>query len=172
MNIFSFGVEFSSEEDCIAHFKAQRDIIGLTCKCKKTDFFWIKSRLSYECKSCRKRITLRSGTIMENLKIGKPDATEEEIVEACKKARIHTFILSLPDGYNTVISESSLDFSGGEKQRLSIARMILKDAPILLFDEATAAVDACNARLIQQALEELGQGKTKTRNKKRKAVYQ
>ena len=66
MNIFSFGVEFSSEEDCIAHFKAERDKIGVFCKCGKTDFFWIKSRLSYECKSCRKRTTLRSGTIMEN----------------------------------------------------------------------------------------------------------
>ncbi len=66
MNIFSFGVEFSSEEDCIAHFKAERDKVGVFCKCGKTDFFWIKSRLSYECKSCRKRTTLRSGTIMEN----------------------------------------------------------------------------------------------------------
>lgn len=102
-----------------------------------------------------------NATITENLKIGKPDATQEEITAACKKARIHSFIMSLPDGYNTVISESSLDFSGGEKQRLSIARMILKDAPILLFDEATAAVDGYNAHLIQQALKELGQGKTK-----------
>jgi transposase-like protein len=66
MNIFSFGVEFSSEANCIAHFKAERDKIGLKCKCEKTDFFWIKSRLSYECKSCKKRITLKSGTIMEN----------------------------------------------------------------------------------------------------------
>ncbi|QDP85348.1 IS1595 family transposase [Chryseobacterium sp. SNU WT5] len=66
MNIFSFGAEFSSEEDCISHFKAGRDKIGVSCKCGKTDFFWIKSRLSYECKSCRKRTALRSGTIMEN----------------------------------------------------------------------------------------------------------
>ena len=68
MNIFSFGVEFSSEADCIAHFKAERDKVGLKCKCEKTDFFWIKSRLSYECKSCKKRITLKSGTILENSK--------------------------------------------------------------------------------------------------------
>jgi Zn finger protein HypA/HybF involved in hydrogenase expression len=66
INIFSFGLEFSSEEDCISHFKAQRDKIGVICKCKESDFFWIKSRLSYECKSCKKRITLKSGTIMEN----------------------------------------------------------------------------------------------------------
>ena len=66
MNIFSFGVEFSSEEDCISHFKAEGDKIGVSCKCGKTDFFWIKSRLSYECKPCRKRTALRSGTIMEN----------------------------------------------------------------------------------------------------------
>mgnify|MGYP005860934081 FL=1 len=66
MNIFSFDVEFSSEADCVAHFKAQRDKIGIKCKCGKSEFFWIKSRLSYECKSCNKRITLKSGTIMEN----------------------------------------------------------------------------------------------------------
>jgi len=66
MNIFSFGLEFSSEEDCISHFKAQRDKIGVICKCKESDFFWIKSRLSYECKSCKKRINFKSGTIMEN----------------------------------------------------------------------------------------------------------
>lgn len=66
MNIFSFGVEFSSEQDCINHFKEERDKIGVACKCGKKDFFWIKSRLSYECKSCKKRITLKSGTIMEN----------------------------------------------------------------------------------------------------------
>lgn len=66
MNIFSFGLEFSSEEDCVKHFKNERDKIGISCKCGKTDFFWIKSRLSSECKSCNKRITLRSGTIMEN----------------------------------------------------------------------------------------------------------
>ena len=66
MNVFSFGAEFSSEEDCVKHFKNERDKIGVSCKCGKTDFFWIKSRLSYECKSCNKRITLRSGTILEN----------------------------------------------------------------------------------------------------------
>ena len=66
MNIFSFGAEFSSEEHCVNHFKEERDKIGVACKCGKKDFFWIKSRLSYECKSCKKRITLKSGTIMEN----------------------------------------------------------------------------------------------------------
>ena len=66
MNVFCFGVEFSSEADCIVHFKAEHDKIGVTRKCKKTDFFWIKSRLSYECKSCKKRITLKRGIIMKN----------------------------------------------------------------------------------------------------------
>lgn len=66
MDIFSFGVEFSNEEACMLHFKKERDKIGVLCKCGKTDFYWIKSRLSYECKTCKKRITLRSGTIMEN----------------------------------------------------------------------------------------------------------
>jgi transposase-like protein len=66
MDIFSFGVEFGNEEDCILHFKKERDKIGVSCKCGKTDFYWIKSRLSYQCKSCQKRITLRSGTIMKD----------------------------------------------------------------------------------------------------------
>lgn len=66
MNIFSFGVEFSSEQDRIAHFKKERDKISVKCKCEKTDFFWIKKCLNYECGTCKKRITLKSGTIMQN----------------------------------------------------------------------------------------------------------
>lgn len=102
-----------------------------------------------------------NATIIENLRIGKPDADKEEIVEACKKARIHEEILSLTKGYDSIISESSLDFSGGEKQRLSIARMILKNTPILILDEATASVDSYNEFMIHQALDELSNGKTK-----------
>ncbi len=96
----------------------------------------------------------------ENIRIGKPSATREEIIDAAKKARIHDFILSLPNGYETLAGETGVRFSGGEKQRISIARMILKDAPILILDEATAAVDAENEVHIQAAIETLSRDKT------------
>lgn len=96
----------------------------------------------------------------ENIRIGKPSATREEIIDAAKKARIHDFILSLPNGYETLAGEAGVRFSGGEKQRISIARMILKDAPILILDEATAAVDAENEVHIQAAIETLSRDKT------------
>ena len=89
----------------------------------------------------------------ENIRIGKPSATREEIIDAAKKARIHDFILSLPNGYETLAGETGVRFSGGEKQRISIARMILKDALILILDEATAVVDAENEVHIQAAIE-------------------
>ncbi|BAK98708.1 putative ABC transporter permease/ATP-binding protein [Oscillibacter valericigenes Sjm18-20] len=96
----------------------------------------------------------------ENIRLGKPDATMDEIVAASKKANIHSFISALPQGYETKAGESGVKFSGGEKQRIAIARMILKDAPILILDEATAAVDAENEASIQAALENFSKGKT------------
>ena len=96
----------------------------------------------------------------ENIRIGKSSATREEIIEAGKKARIHNFILSLPKGYETLAGEAGVRFSGGEKQRIAIARMILKDAPILVLDEATAAVDAETESHIQAAIETLSRDKT------------
>ena len=96
----------------------------------------------------------------ENIRIGKPSATREEIIDAAKKARIHDFILSLPNGYETLAGETGVRFSGGEKPRISIARMNLKDAPILILDEATAAVDAENEVHIQAAIETLSRDKT------------
>lgn len=96
----------------------------------------------------------------ENIRIGKPDATMEEIVNAAKKARIHDFIMGLPDQYETTAGEAGVKFSGGEKQRISIAHMILKDAPIIILDEATAAVDAENEAYIQAAIEDLSRSKT------------
>lgn len=96
----------------------------------------------------------------ENIRIGKPDATMDEIIDAAKKARIHDFICSLPQGYQSKAGESGVKFSGGEKQRIAIARMILKDAPIIILDEATAAVDAENEKYIQAAIEELSRDKT------------
>lgn len=99
-------------------------------------------------------------TIRKNICFGKPDATEEEMIEAAKKARCHDFIMALPDGYDTVVGEGGGSLSGGEKQRISIARAILKDAPIIILDEATASVDPENEHLIQAALSELTKGKT------------
>ncbi|MDD3394994.1 MAG: ABC transporter ATP-binding protein [Anaerotignum sp.] len=98
--------------------------------------------------------------IEENIRIGKPDATHEEIVEAAKKAQIHDFIMSLPQGYGTLTGEAGVKFSGGEKQRISIARMMLKNAPIIILDEATAAIDPSNEHLIQKAISNLGEDKT------------
>ena len=96
----------------------------------------------------------------ENIRIGKPEACMEEIIAAAKKARIHDFIMSLPNGYQTTAGEAGVKFSGGEKQRISIARMILKDAPIIILDEATAAVDTENEAYIQAAIDDLSRDKT------------
>ena len=99
-------------------------------------------------------------TVRENICFGKPNATEAEMVEAAKKACCHDFIMALPEGYDTVIGEGGGSLSGGEKQRISIARAILKDAPIIILDEATASVDPENEHLIQTAISELTKGKT------------
>lgn len=99
-------------------------------------------------------------TVRANLLFGKPDATEEEMIAAAKKARCHDFIMALPQGYDTVVGEGGGTLSGGEKQRISIARAILKDAPIIILDEATASIDPENEHLIQQAISELTRGKT------------
>ncbi|QZY55948.1 ABC transporter ATP-binding protein [Crassaminicella profunda] len=108
----------------------------------------------------QQEVFLFNMSIEENIRIGKPDATMDEIVEAAKKARIHDFIMSLPDQYDSTAGEAGVKFSGGEKQRISIARMILKDAPIIILDEATAAVDAENESYIQSAIEDLSKDKT------------
>ncbi len=99
-------------------------------------------------------------TVRANICFGKPDATEEEMIEAAKKARCHDFIMAMPDGYDTVIGEGGGTLSGGEKQRISIARAMLKGAPIIILDEATASIDPENEHLIQFAISELTKGKT------------
>ena len=99
-------------------------------------------------------------TIRANICFGRPDATEEEMISAAKKAHCHDFIMALPNGYDTVVGEGGGSLSGGEKQRISIARAILKDAPIIILDEATASIDPENEHLIQAALSELTRGKT------------
>ena len=99
-------------------------------------------------------------TIRANICFGKSDATEEEMTDAAKKACCHDFIMALPDGYDTVIGEGGGTLSGGEKQRISIARAILKNAPIIILDEATASIDPENEHLIQNAISELTRGRT------------
>ena len=106
------------------------------------------------------RVYLFQDTIYNNIIMGKPDATEEEIYEAARKARCYDFIMALPDGFQTVVGEGGATLSGGEKQRISIARCILKDAPIVILDEATASVDTDNESYIQEAISELVKGKT------------
>lgn len=106
------------------------------------------------------RVYLFQDTIYNNILMGKPDASEQEVYEAAKKARCYDFITALPDGFQTVVGEGGATLSGGEKQRISIARCILKDAPIVILDEATASVDTDNESYIQEAIGELCRGKT------------
>ena len=106
------------------------------------------------------KVYLFNDTIYNNILFGKPDATKNDIIEAAKQAQCHDFIMSLPQGYQTVINEKGNNLSGGEKQRISIARAILKDAPIIIFDEATASIDPENEHLIQSAIDHLSEGKT------------
>lgn len=105
-------------------------------------------------------VYLFCGTVRENIAYGKPDASDEEIIEAAKNANIHDFIMSLPDGYNTFVGERGTRLSGGQKQRISIARVFLKNPPILILDEATSALDNESERHIQKSLEELSKNRT------------
>lgn len=105
-------------------------------------------------------VYLFADTIENNIKFGCPNATHEDVVEAAKKACCHDFIVALPDGYNTIIGEGGGTLSGGEKQRISIARAILKDAPIIILDEATSSVDPENEDELQRAIEALTHDKT------------
>ena len=106
------------------------------------------------------RVYLFQDTVYNNIAIGRMDATREEVEEAARKARCYDFIMALPQGFDTVIGEGGASLSGGEQQRISIARCILKDAPIVILDEATASVDADNESHIQAAISELVKGKT------------
>lgn len=104
--------------------------------------------------------TIFAGTIADNIRFGKPDASMEEVEAASRAALVHDFVLDLPKGYDTMVGERGVMLSGGQKQRLAIARAILKNAPILLLDEATSALDAQSERLVQTALEHLMKGRT------------
>jgi len=99
-------------------------------------------------------------TIRENIRYGRLDATEAEIIAAAKKAHAHEFIEQISNGYDAVVGEGGCNLSGGQKQRISIARAILRDAPILLLDEATSALDTESEKIIQEAIHILSEGKT------------
>ena len=108
----------------------------------------------------QQEVFLFNTTIRDNIRIGRPTATQKEVETAAQRAHIHDFIMGLPNGYDTLAGEAGVKFSGGEKQRISIARMLLKDSPIIILDEATAALDGENEKLIQEALDELQRNKT------------
>ena len=99
-------------------------------------------------------------TVRENLRFARPDATDEEVEEAARAAQIHGLIATLPEGYETVVGERGYRFSGGERQRIAIARTILRNPPILVLDEATSALDTQTERAVQEALERLAEGRT------------
>jgi len=105
-------------------------------------------------------VFLFHGSVRENILFGRPDASEQEIITAARVANAHSFITALSDGYDTMIGERGVKLSGGQKQRLSIARAVLKNAPILILDEATSSVDTETELLIQEALERLMVGRT------------
>lgn len=105
-------------------------------------------------------VYLFNDTLEANIAFGTAGATHEQVVEAAKRARCHDFISALPNGYDTIVGEGGASLSGGERQRISIARALLKDAPIVVLDEATASIDPENEQLIQQALTELTCEKT------------
>src|SRR5213076_7244 len=99
-------------------------------------------------------------SVRENLRFAKPDASDDELYAAAEAARIHHVIAALPEGYDTVVGERGYRFSGGEKQRIAIARTILRNPPILVLDEATSSLDAETERLVQDALDRLAEGRT------------
>ncbi|HDA8203035.1 TPA: ABC transporter ATP-binding protein [Staphylococcus aureus] len=118
------------------------------------------SSLMSQISAVFQKVYLFNDTIENNILFGNPDATEEEVIRTAKQACCHDFIMKLPDGYKTVLHEKGNNLSGGERQRISIARAILKDAPIIILDEATASIDPENEQLIQTAINELSKGKT------------
>lgn len=105
-------------------------------------------------------VFLFAGTVMENIRYGRPDASDEEVINAAVRAEIHDEIMSFPDGYDTFVGERGIVLSGGQKQRISIARVFLKEPPILIMDEATSALDSVTERRIQESLDKLSIGRT------------
>lgn len=105
-------------------------------------------------------VYLFAGNVMDNIRYGKPDASDEEVIRAAMAANAHEFIMGLPQGYETDIGQRGVKLSGGQKQRLSIARVFLKNPPVLIFDEATSALDNESEKIVQQSLEKLAKDRT------------
>jgi len=137
------------------------EVTGGTIKIDGIDIRKIKlAELRTKIGIVQQDVYLFGGSIMENIRYGKPDATDEEVILASKRANAHEFIMSFPDGYNTDIGQRGVKLSGGQKQRLSIARVFLKNPPILIFDEATSALDNESERVVQESMEELAKNRT------------
>lgn len=137
------------------------DVTGGTIRIDGKDIRDVKLKsLRNQIGIVQQDVYLFAGTIMENIRYGKPDATEEEIIGAAKNANAHEFIMSFPDGYHTDIGQRGIKLSGGQKQRLSIARVFLKNPPILIFDEATSALDNESEKVVQDSLEKLAANRT------------
>lgn len=105
-------------------------------------------------------VYLFAGTVLDNIRYGKVEATREEVIQAAKDANAHEFIMGLPQGYDTNIGQRGVKLSGGQKQRLSIARVFLKNPPVLIFDEATSALDNESEKVVQESLEKLAKNRT------------
>ena len=120
---------------------------------------YILSVLMNQISMVFQNVYLFEDTIYNNILMGRSDATEQEVIEAAKKARCYDFVMELPNGFQTIIGEGGASLSGGEKQRISIARSILKNAPIIILDEATASIDSDNESYIQEAIDALVNGK-------------
>jgi ATP-binding cassette, subfamily B, bacterial len=105
-------------------------------------------------------VYLFAGSVADNIRHGRPDATEAEIIEAAKKANAHDFIMALPQGYDTDIGQRGVKLSGGQKQRLSIARVFLKNPPVIIFDEATSSLDNESERAVQESMDRLADNRT------------
>ena len=105
-------------------------------------------------------VTLFHRTLLENIRYGRIDASDEAVIDASKKAHCHDFITQIPNGYESLVGERGIKLSGGQRQRIAIARAILKDAPILILDEATSALDSVTEKLVQESLHALMKGRT------------
>lgn len=123
---------------------------------KDYDIYSLRSNIGH----VQQDVYIFYGTIKDNILYGRPEADLDEVIEAAKKANIHDFILSLDDGYETMVGERGVKLSGGQKQRVSIARVFLKNPPVLILDEATSSLDNVTEKLIQKALDELSEGRT------------
>lgn len=123
---------------------------------KEYDIYSLRSNIGH----VQQDVYIFYGSIKNNILYGNPEATDDEVIEAAKKANIHDFIMSLDDGYDTLVGERGVKLSGGQKQRVSIARVFLKNPPVLILDEATSSLDNVTEKLIQKALDELSVGRT------------